>query len=104
MKRFCKYFLSVLSHGNDIVKYVFKVALYMPGSIISNNVKLICDGMMMNFQTAGSFIKVECECMQDVTSSQTAAFIRDLCIAREYSDTEMSNDDISEILEFLCTT
>ena len=48
-KWFAKYYNNALGSKNDIGKYVFTAAAYTPGSVTSNNIKMLCDAVDHNF-------------------------------------------------------
>ena len=102
MKRFLKYFNNALKYGSRAVQYVFQNALYTPGSVISTNVKYICDEMNANFCTKGTDFKVVCSCTDDEVTGRKAAFIRELVMVRDSGDqNDMSLDDVKEMIEYI---
>ena len=95
-KRFAKYYNNALGSKNDIVKYVFTAAAYTPGSVTSNNIKMLCDAADHNFLNSLEFV-VKCDCLGDEELGRKAAFIQELCMVR---DGQLF--DIGDIIDHLC--
>ena len=101
-KRFAKYHNNVLGSKNDIVKYVFTAAAYTPGSVTSNNIKMLCAAADHNFLTGMEFT-VKCDCIGDEELGHKAAFIQELSIVRHGQlFVELETPDIGDIIDHLC--
>ena len=71
-KRFAKYYNNALGSKYDIVKYVFTAAAYAPGSVTSNNIKMLCDAADHNVLTSLE-PTVKCDCLGDEELGHKAA-------------------------------
>ena len=95
-KRFAKYYNNALGNKNDIVKYVFTAAAYTPGSVTSNNIKMLCDAADHNFLNSLE-LAVKCDFLGDEELRRKAAFIQELCMVRDWQ-----LFDIGDIIDHLC--
>ena len=73
-KRFAKYYNNALGSKNDIVKYVFTAAAYTPGSVTSNNIKMLSDAADHNFLNSLE-LAVKCDCLGDEELGHKAACV-----------------------------
>ena len=101
-KRFAKYYSNALGNKNDIVKYVFKATAYTPGSVTSNNIKMLCDAADQKFLTSLEHA-VKCDFLGDEELGHQATFIQELCMVRDGQlFVEVETPDIGDTIDHLC--
>ena len=101
-QRFAKYYNNALGSKNYIVRYVFTAAAYTPGSVTSNNIKMLCDAAHHNVLNSLG-LAVKCDCLGDEELGRIAAFIQELCMVQDGQlFVELETPDIGDIIDHLC--
>ena len=101
-KRFVKYYNGALASENDTMRYMFSTAMFIQGSVTSNNIKMLCDEVGHNFLNRME-LYIRCDCLEDEALGRKAAFLQELCMVRDRQlSVDLTNSDIDDIIEYLC--